>query len=240
MDKTNIYTEIIKLIEIKQMSQSYVLFKSNIKKVNHMDELLLCAFNKNFDEIGKEIIKFNFIIRNQNYEYNYSPFNFFCFICKNEHKEILLRIIEDTYFWKKDKVIFEPELEQTPKQWLIATAGYIMCSLNKIKSLELLCDKYNITKFDAEESRFIETAAKNNFEELMSFLINRYGFYTLVEKNGICETSLYDVPKYYREGTSLNNPMYMDYYKTKVKIVENNNGVNNNGVTNPIYTFIKK
>ena len=122
MDKTNIYTEIIKLIEIKQISQAYFLFKLNIRKINHMDELLLCAFNSNKDEIGKEIIKFNFIIKNQSYEYNYSPFKFFCFICKNEHKDILLRIIEDSYFWNKDKVIFEPELEQTPKQWLIATA----------------------------------------------------------------------------------------------------------------------
>jgi hypothetical protein len=234
MDKTKIYDEIIKLIEVKYMTSAYVLFYEQIRKINHMDELILYAFNSNKDGIGKEILNFNFVIKTQGYEYNYSPFNFFCFICKIEHKNILLRIIEDSYFWKKDKVIFEPELEQTPKQWLIATAGYIMCSLNKIKSLELLCDTYNITKFDAEESRFFEIAAKNNLEELMSFLINRYGFYTPVEKNGICETSLYDVPEYYRNGKSLDNPMYMDFYKSKV-IKQDMNGVNN-----PMYSFIKK
>ncbi len=234
MDKTKIYDEIIQLIEIKYMTSAYVLFYEQIRKIDHMDELILYAFNSNKDEIGKQIINFNFIIRRQGYEYNYSPFNFFCFICKIEHKDILLRIIEDSYFWKKDKVIFEPELEQTPKQWLIATAGYIMCSLNKIRTVELLCDKYNITKFDAEESRFFEIAAKNNLEELMSFLINRYGFYTPVVKNGICETSLYDVPENYREGKSLDNPMYMEFYKSKV-IKQDIYGVNN-----PLYTFIKK
>ena len=220
MDKNNIkikvYEEIIKLIEIKHMTQAYVLFKKHIIDINHMNELILYAFSLNKDEIGKEIIKFEYIIKNQGYEYNYSPFNFFCFICKNEHKidhkTILFRIIEDSYFWKKDKVIFEPELKQTPKQWLIATTGYIMCSLNKIKSLELLCDKYNITKFDAEESNFFVIAAKNNFNELLSFLINRYSYYTTVENKKICETSLYDIPDLYTENRSYSNPMYMEYY----------------------------
>jgi hypothetical protein len=217
--------KIIDLINIKQFQEAKQLFAYYITRISQMNNIVYMAFNNNQDDIGKEIIKFNFIINNQGYKYNYSPFDFFCYVCKNEYLDILFRIIEDSYFWTKDKVIFEPEFEQTPRQWLIATASYIMCTLNKINSLEILCDKYKITKFDAEQTKFFEVANKNNFGELFNFLVNRYGYndYITEEQNAICETSLYYIPELYKKNNSLDNPMYIQ-----------SNPVNNS-IDNPMY-----
>ncbi len=213
--------KIIGLVGMKQIQEAKQLFIHYITRISQMNNIICMAFSNNRDDIGKEIIKFNFIINNQGFKYNYSPFDFFCYVCKNEYLDILFRIIEDSYFWTKDKVIFEPEYEQTPRQWLIATACYIMCTLNKVKSLEILCDKYKITKFDAEQTKFFEIATKNNFEELFNFLVNRYG-YTTEQNNGICETSLYDIAKLYKNN-SIDNPMYIQ-----------SNPVNNS-IDNPMY-----
>jgi hypothetical protein len=248
MDKTQIYEKIINYIDINKIPQANFLFNKNILKIKHMNELVFLAFEVNKDEVGKEIIKLNFMINNQGYRYSYSPFDFFCFICKNDHIEILFRIIEDSYFWKKDKVIFEPEYNQTDKQWLIATAGYIMCSLNKVKSLEKLCDKYNITKFDADKTHFFEIADKNNFEELFQFLINRYGRTVVYDTTKYYESSLYDLPIFdgitldKPKTISLDNPMYAINSKTKSKnnIELNNISLDNISLDNPMYTELNK
>ncbi len=241
MDKTQIYEEIIKYLETNKSSQANFLFNKNILKVKHMNDLVFHAFKSNKDEVGKEIIKFNFMINNQGYRYSYSPFDFFCFVCKNDYLEILYRIIEDSYFWKKDKVIFEPEFKQTDRQWLIATAGYIMCSLNKVHTLNKLCNKYNITKFDADKTHFFEIAEKNNFEELSQFLINRYGRTVMYDKSEFCETSLYDLPTFdgivfnKPKNISVENPMYAINSKTK-----NNSEINNISLDNPMYIELNK
>jgi hypothetical protein len=198
-----------------------------------MNNIVHYAFQNNKDDMGKEIINFNFVVNNQGFRYNYSPFDFFCFVCKNEHLEILFRIIEDTYFWKKDKIIFEPEFDQTPRQWLIATAGYIFCTINKIKSLELLCDKYNITKFDADKTHFFEVANKNNSEELFEFLINRYGRTVLVDYqyDGIYETSLYNLPNFNKHNENLLYTHNENLVYTQVSKSHHNNP-NSNSNTN--------
>ena len=211
-----VYNDIIYLIEKNKIIEAQILFSQNIRRIHHMNDIIYLAFCTNKFDVGKELIKFNFIIKNQGYEYNYSPFDFFCHVCKNDYIDILFKIIEDPYFWNKDKVIFEPEYKQTPRQWLIATAGYILCSLNKVKSVEFLCDKYNITKFDAEQTHFFKIATKNNYEELLQFLIKRYKYYTTSEQNNNRETSLYDVPDLYNyidndtkmTNISIDNPMY--------------------------------
>jgi hypothetical protein len=207
--------EIINLIELNKIQQAKLNFMQYIVRPSHMNNIVYTAFQNNKDDIGKQIINFNFVMNNQGFKYNYSPFDFFCYICKNEYLEILFRIIEDSYFWNKDKIIFEPEFQQTPRQWLIATAGYIMCSLNKLKSLEIICDKYNITKFDADKTNFFEIASKNNFEEMFTFLVNKYGNYQTVEYRGKSESVLYDVPR----------QVIIDYYctvsKNKTKAIDN-------------------
>lgn len=241
--------KIINLLEENRIQEARTYFLQYIKRPSQMNNLVFSAFKNNKDDIGKQIINFNFVMNNQGYKYNYSPFDFFCYICKNEYLDILFKIIEDTYFWNKDKVIFEPEFTQTPRQWLIATAGYIMCSLNKLKSLDLICDKYNITKFDADKSHFFEIAIKNNFEDLFKFLVDKFGNYQTVEYKGICETSLYDVPRqvlidYYtpifknkdykmpiKVPPAIDNPMYVTQNDIKSK---------NNSIDNPLYNFIKK
>jgi hypothetical protein len=252
MDNNN---KIINLLEQNKIQEAKLYFIQYILRPSQMNNIVYNAFQNNKDNIGKQIINFNFIMNNQGYKYNYSPFDFFCYVCKNEYLEILFRIIEDSYFWNKDKIIFEPEFQQTPRQWLIATAGYIMCSLNKLKSLEIICDKYNITKFDADKTKFFEIASKNNFEEIFTFLINKYGNYQTVEYKGFSETSLYDVPQqviidYYtpifknkdyifsntsEKPKTIDNPMYSTQYQNKT-------GDNSivNSIDNPLYNFIKK
>ncbi len=209
--------QIIQLVQLNKIQEARLLFAQHIRKTNQMNQIVYSTFQTNNDNVGKQIIGFNFVINNQGFKYNYSPFDFFCFVCKNEYLDILFKIIEDSYFWNKDKVIFEPEFQQTPRQWLIATAGYILCSLNKIKSLEILCVKYNITKFDAEQTKFFEIASEKNYDDLLEFLINRYGNLTTEEYESnpqtkfqsysqfICESSLYDVSK-----LSIDNPMYIE------------------------------
>ncbi len=238
MAHKEVYNDIIYLIENNKIREANLLFNQNIRRIHHMNDIVYLAFNKNKFNVGKELIKFNFIIRNQGYQYNYSPFDFFCHVCKNDYLDILFIIIEDSYFWNKDKVIFEPEYKQTPRQWLIATAGYILCTLNKVKSLEILCKKYNITKFDADQSKFFEIASKHNHEELMNFLINKYGSILYESKNGICETSLYDIPTYDGrrmpiideiQNIAIGNPMYLDYNKN-----------NNLSLENPMYSEMTK
>jgi hypothetical protein len=226
-----VYNDIIYLIETNKLREAQVLYNQNIRRIHHMNNIVYLAFNNNKFDVGKELIKFNFIIRNQGYEYNYSPFDFFCHVCKNDYIEILFKIIEDPYFWNKDRIIFEPLYQQTPKQWLIATASYILCNLNKVRSLELLCDKYNITKFDADQTHFFKIASKNNFEELLNFLINRYGSIIYEPVGGVFETSLYDVPCTAninnKQSLSVCNPMYLD-------TIDKNN-IELKGVNNPIY-----
>ncbi len=233
-----VYNDIIYLIENNKIREAHLLFNQNIRLIHHMNDIVYLAFKNNKFDVGKELIKFNFVIHNQGYKYNYSPFDFFCNVCKNEYMNILFIIIEDSYFWNKDKVIFEPEYKQTPKQWLIATAGYILCTLNKVKSLEILCNKYKITKFDADQSKFFEIASKYNYEELLNFLINRYGSVVYDHSNGICETSLYDLPTYDGrrmpiiddiQNITVGNPMYLDSNKN-----------NNISVENPMYTEMTK
>ncbi len=242
--------KIINLISNNKIQEAKQIFAFNIKRISQMNNLIYTAFLNKEDSIGKEIIRFGFMINNQGFHYHYSPFDFFCYVCKNDYLEILFRIIEDSYFWNKDKVIFEPEHKQSPRQWLIATAGYIMCTLNKIKSLEILCDKYNITKFDAQETHFFEVATKSKYEDLFTFLVNRYGIYS-DEYNGICETSLYDVPKYYKKGNSVQNQMYMGNQNLSIenpmymenKINKRNNDydytIPNIPVENPMYMETK-
>jgi hypothetical protein len=234
-----VYNDIIFLIENNKIREAHLLFNQNIKRIHHMNDIVYLAFQNNKFSIGKELIKFTFIIRNQGYQYNYSPFDFFCHICKNDYTDILFIIIDDPYFWTKDKVIFEPEYKQTPKQWLIATAGYILCSLNKVKSLELLCNKYNITKFDADQSKFFEIASKHNYEELLNFLIRRYGSIVYEPINGIRESSLYDLPTFDGRripivdeinNMSIENPMYIEMTKTN----------NNMSIENPMYIEMTK
>jgi hypothetical protein len=220
----NTYEEIINLIETNKIREAQFLFNKNIRYIHHMNDIIYLCFNNNKFDIGKELIKFNFIINNQGYQYNYSPFDFFCHICKNDYTDILFKIIEDPYFWNKDRVIFEPEYKQTPRQWLIATAGYIFCNLNKVHSLELLCNKYNITKFDADKSRFFDIAVKNNFEELIKFLIDRYGSIIYEPQvGGGYNTSLYDIPNYDSKRTTFNNE------------VKNISNISNMSIGNPMY-----
>jgi hypothetical protein len=242
----NTNEEIINLIENNKIREAYLLFSQNIRRMHHMNDIVYLAFSNNKFNVGKELINFNFIINNQGYQYNYSPFDFFCHVCKNDYIDILFKIIEEPYFWNKDRIIFEPEYKQTPRQWLIATAGYILCSLNKVKSVELLCDKYNITKFDADQSKFFDIAAKNNFEELINFLVNRYGSIIYEPMNGICETSLYDLPTFDRmrkpivdeinnvPNISVGNPMYLDSNKND-QIYQSVNKNNNMSIDNPLY-----
>jgi len=174
--------KIINFIELNRKTEGVHLFRMNINKPEEMFNIVLEAFKNNKDDVGKEIINFKFAMKNRGFQYDFSPFDFFCFVCQNELMDILFRIIEDEYFWKKDKIIFESEIDQTPKQWLIASAGYIYCSLNKISSLKLICDKYNITTFDAVQSMFFDVAISNNFKELLQYLTERYKHYTLVKK----------------------------------------------------------
>lgn len=245
-----VYNDIIYLIENNKIREANILFNQHIKRIHHMNDIVYLAFSKNKYDVGKQLIKFNFPIRNQGYEYFYSPFDLFCHVCKYNHVDLLFNIIEDSYFWTKDRVIFEPKYKQSPKQWLIATAGYILCNLNNVKSIKLLCEKYNITKFDADQSNFFEIASKNNFEELLNFLINRYGFVTY-ESNEICETSLYDLPIFdgMRKPTydeinkldlSVGNPMYLhntisdDTYQQS-----NKNNIELKGIDNALYRAIK-
>jgi hypothetical protein len=199
---TDINIKIFYLIESNKITEAKNLFRMNINTPDQMYNIVLEAFNLNKDTVGKEIINFKFAMKNRGFQYDFSPFDFFCYVCKNEHMDILFRIIEDEYFWNKDKVIFESNIDQTPKQWLIATAGYIYCSLNKIKSLDLICNKYNITTFDAVQSHFFDTARSNNYNELIQYLINRYKHYTQINKinkdrdnNEIYESSLYNFNK---------------------------------------------
>jgi hypothetical protein len=253
MDKNN--QEIINLLEQNNIRQAKLNFIQYILRPSQMNNIIYNTFQNNKDNIGKQIINFNFVMNNQGFKYNYAPFDFFCYVCKNEYLEILFRIIEDSYFWNKDKIIFEPEFQQTPRQWLIATAGYIMCSLNKLKSLEIICDKYNITKFDADKTKFFEIASKNKFEEIFTFLVNKYGNYQTVEYRGKSETSLYDVPRqviidYYspvfknkdyivsnKSEKGIDNPMYITQNQNQNE-TKNNPIVNS--IDNPLYNFIKK
>ncbi len=216
--------EIIELLERKNLDSAKRLFIQTIKTQEDMFDIVYKAFFLHKDIIGKQIIDFKFIIstRNNNIRY-YSPYNFFCTICNNNELNILFRIIDDEYFWKKNSVIFDPGYSQTPRQWLIATAGYIFCTQNNISSLEILCNRYNITKFDAEKTHFFEVASNNNSDELFNFLINRYGNYVTNESNNIAETSLYDIPKYNDNSNAVNNPMY-----------QINKNINNS-IENPIY-----
>jgi hypothetical protein len=218
------YDKIIKLIEENKIYDAKKIFMIYVLRPSQMSTLVHRSFQRNKDMVGKEIIKFNFVINNQGFKYNYSPFDFFCYICKNEDLEILFKIIEDDYFWNKDKVIFEPEYNQTPRQWLISTAGFIMCQLNKIKSLEILCEKYKITKFDAQESQFFYIADKNKFEDLFTFLVMRYGKET-IEYNIVRETSLYDLPIFPKRMPSTDNIIYT---------VTNSNTNNTNNTKNLI------
>ncbi len=204
--------QIIELLQLNNIYDARILFQQTIKTQEDMYELVYKAFSLKIDYIGKQLIDFNFIIsiRNNNVRY-YSPYNFFCSICKNNEIDILFRIIDDEYFWKKNNVTFDPEYNQTPRQWLIATAAYICCTQNNISTLEILCDKYNITKFDAEKTHFFEIATKNNNDELFNFLVNRYGNSIeciTYEYNHLAETSLYDIPKYNNNSNSLDNPIY--------------------------------
>ncbi len=228
MDYNQINQQIIYLIENNKIREANLLFNQNVRRIHHMNDIVYLAFKNNKFNVGKELIKFNFVIRNQGYQYNYSPFDFFCHVCKNDYLDILFIIIEDPYFWNKDRIIFEPEYKQTPKQWLIATAGYILCTLNKVKSVEILCDKYNITKFDADQSKFFEIASKHNHEELMNFLINKYGSILYESKNGICETSLYDLPIF----DGINNK--------RIPMIDEINNKHNISIENPMYTVMTK
>lgn len=250
----NTNEEIINLIELNKIREAHLLFNQNIRRIHHMNDIVYLCFNNNKFDIGKELIKFNFIINNQGFQYNYSPFDLFCHVCKNDYIDILFKIIEDPYFWNKDRVIFEPEYKQTPRQWLIATAGYIFCNLNKVQSLKLLCNNYNITKFDAEQTHFFTIATKNNYEELINFLVDRYGSIIYETVSGVvCETSLYDIPNYdYKRidfneiknisNMSIENPMYLDSHKSNQSYQSvnksnksNKNTLHLNGIDNPLY-----
>lgn len=223
--------QIITMIESNKMTEALHLFRMKINKPDEMFSIILEAFKNNKDDVGKKIINFKFAMRNRGFQYDFAPFDFFCYVCQNEHMDILFRIIEDEYFWKKDTVIFESDIYQTPKQWLIATAGYIYCSLNKILALELICDKYNITTFDAIQSMYFDVARSNNYKELLEYLIDRYQQYTKIKKinndkndkndinhlnnldNNIYESSLYNINKTYynynyNDITAIENPMY--------------------------------
>ena len=240
----NYNNEIIKLLEEKKNYEARQLFMRHILRPSQMATLVHTAFQRNKDNIGKEIINFNFVMNNQGFKYNYSPFDFFCFICKNEELDILFRIIDDEYFWNKDKVIFEPEYKQTPRQWLISTAGFIMCQLNKIKSLEILCDKYNITKFDAQQSQFFYIADKNKFEDLFTFLVTRYGTtftnYESVEYNTVAETSLYDLPIFPKRIPVIDQILYTPIHKNSNSNANSNANSNIKSIDNPMYQEIKK
>ena len=174
--------KIINLIELNKITEAKHLFRMNINNPDEMYNLVYEAFKNNKDTVGKEIINFKFAMKNRGFQYDFAPFDFFCYVCQNEYIDLLFRLIEDEYFWNKDKIIFDSKIEQTPKQWLIATAGYIYCSLNKINGLKLICDKYNITTFDAVQSQFFDVARANNFNELLQYLIDRYKHYSQIIK----------------------------------------------------------
>jgi hypothetical protein len=210
--------KIINLIELNKLSEAKNLFRININTPDEMYNLVLEAFNLNKDTVGKEIINFKFAMRNRGFQYDFSPFDFFCFVCKNEHMEILYRIIEDEYFWKKDKVIFESEIDQTPKQWLIATTGYIYCSLNKISPLFEICDKYNITTFDAVQSNYFDIAQTNNYKELFEKLSDKYANYTKVIKNNIGTNNILYESSLYNISSSFDNILYHVINKNEDKI----------------------
>ena len=198
IEKINI---IFNYIQEYNIYEAKKIFFETIKTIDDMYLIILYAFQNNKDIIGKQIIDFKFQLKRNGEEYYFSPFDFFCYVCKNDYSEILFRIIEDSYFWQKNKVIFEQEYEQTPRQWLISTSAYICSILNKISLLKILCDKYNITYFDAKQITLFDIAKKNNNDELTKFLNERYLTY---QETVLNESSLYAIPTIVAE-----NEMYM-------------------------------
>ena len=192
-------SDIINLLQQHDIYQAKKIFFETIKTLDDMNRLILYTFENNKDTYGKMIIDFKFPIKRKEHNSDYSPFDFFCYVCKNDYSMILFRIIEDSYFWQKNNVIFEQEYEQTPLQWLISTSAYICCTFNKVNTLEKLCDKYNITYFDATQIGIFEIAKKNN-GELTRFVNQRF----LISDYSVIETSLYTIPVLVAE-----NPMYM-------------------------------
>ena len=197
IDKLKKINDIFNLIEIQNIYEAKKIFFDSIKILDDMNLIILYAYENNKDAIGKQIIYFKFPLKRQNHNYIFAPFDFFCYVCKNNYANILLRIIEDSYFWQKNNVIFEQEYQQTPKQWLISTSAYILACLNNVTVLETVCDKYNITYFDANKITIFDIAKKNNNAELTKFVNDRYLIYAIpyINKNNniLSETSLYSL-----------------------------------------------
>ena len=194
VDKLKKINDIFNLIEIQNIYESKKIFFESIKTLDDMNLIILYAYENNKDAIGKQIIDFKFPLKRQNQDYIFSPFDFFCYVCKNDYYMILFRIIEDSYFWQKNNVIFVQEYQQTPKQWLISTSAYILACLNNVGVLKRVCDKYNITYFDAKLITIFDIAKKNNNAELTKFVNDHYLIYAIPQNSN--RNILNEIPLY--------------------------------------------